>query len=442
MTNRPINRVVQHLRKATLRQDGAGLTDSQLLSHFIEGKDESAFEALVRRHGPMVMGVCRRALHNHHDAEDAFQATFLVLVRKAVSVVPREMVANWLYGVARTTAHRAKAAGARRRLREGEARNMPEPQAPPPDLWDDLRPLLDEELGRLPDKYRVPIILCELEGKSHNDAARQLGWPIGTLSGRLSRARAMLAKRLCRRGVAFSSGALAAVLSQNALACVPTSVLSSTIDAAIVFAAGQAAAAGLISAKVAALTEGVVKSMLLTKLKTSIVVLLATALLATGIGVASFSALQARTADLGAVAGAEVPAQPAGKTDNQRPDLSDALSQPESPTGDEKGKDKAPEAPKDDEALASVGGRVIYNGRPLTDSVIIFHLKDDQFVGARVKDGMFRVDRVPPGAIQVTIESKKVPIPAKFADAETSGLKVEIKKGRNPVNFMLNGPRS
>src|SRR5437667_7465053 len=118
MITSPMQEVVQHLRRTVLVQDGAGLTDGQLLTLFIEGRDEGAFEALVRRHGPMIMGVCRRVLRNPHDAEDAFQATFLVLVRKAASVVPREMVANWLYGVARTTALRASAITVKRRLRE------------------------------------------------------------------------------------------------------------------------------------------------------------------------------------------------------------------------------------------------------------------------------------------------------------------------------------
>src|SRR5207302_2960368 len=116
--------------------------------------DEAAFAALVQQHGPMVWGVCRRLLANHHDAEDAFQATFLVLVRKAASVVPREMVANWLYGVAHQTALKARATTARRRAREKQVPDMPEPAAAPQKLWDDLQPLLDQELSRLPDKYR------------------------------------------------------------------------------------------------------------------------------------------------------------------------------------------------------------------------------------------------------------------------------------------------
>src|SRR5713226_8552398 len=164
-----ISKVIQHLRSTLLVRDGADLTDGELLECFVSRKETAALEALVRRHGPMVWGVCRRILRNHHDAEDAFQATFLVLVRKAASVVPREMVANWLYGVARTTALRANAVAAKRRLRERQVRNMPEPEAVQSDLWEHLQPLLDQGLSRLPAKYRVAIVLCDLEGKSHKE---------------------------------------------------------------------------------------------------------------------------------------------------------------------------------------------------------------------------------------------------------------------------------
>ncbi len=228
----------------------------------------------------MVWGVCRRVLRNHHDAEDAFQATFLVLVRKAASIASRELLANWLYGVAHQTALKARATAAKRKGRERQVTDMPEPAVTEQDLWRDLQPLLDEELSRLPDKYRVVIVLCDLEGKTRKEAARQLGCPEGTVAGRLARARAMLAKRLAQRGVALSGGALAAVLSQNvASAGVPTAVVCSTIKAATLFAAGQVAAAGAISVKVAALTEGVLKAMFVNKLMkvTAVLLLLATA---------------------------------------------------------------------------------------------------------------------------------------------------------------------
>src|SRR5262249_30656537 len=208
MATNPMNEVVQRLRRTVLLPDGAGLTDGQLLSRYIELRDEDAFAVLVRRHGPMVWGVCRRLLPTHHDAEDAFQATFLVLVRKAATVVPREIVANWLYGVAHMTAHRLKVSAAKGRRREKQVAELPEPAVAEPDLWPDLPPLLDQELSRLPDKYRVAVVLCDLEGKTRKEVAGQLGLPEGTVASRLARARAILAKRLTRRGLAVSAGAL------------------------------------------------------------------------------------------------------------------------------------------------------------------------------------------------------------------------------------------
>ncbi|HEX3448085.1 MAG TPA: sigma-70 family RNA polymerase sigma factor, partial [Isosphaeraceae bacterium] len=253
------------------------LSDGQLLDRFVERREEAVFEVIVRRHGPMVWGVCRRVLRDHHDAEDAFQATFIVLARKAASVTPREKLGNWLYGVAYQTAMKAKAMRAKRRVREVHVPDMPEPMAVPEDLRDELAESLDRELIRLPEKYRIPIVLCELEGKTHNEAAEQLGWPIGTVSSRLSRAKAMLARRLSRLGVSLSAGSLAVLLAQeSASASMPTSLIGSTTKAASLFAAGGAVAAGVVSTGVAALTREVLKMMLLGKLKLGVVMLLVT----------------------------------------------------------------------------------------------------------------------------------------------------------------------
>jgi RNA polymerase sigma factor (sigma-70 family) len=250
--------VIEHIRRTVLRRDRADLGDGEMLGRFIERHDEAALAALVQRHGPMVWGVCRRLL-GHHDAEDAFQATFLVLVRKASSISPREMVGNWLYGVAHQTALQAQRAVTRRRAREMQVLEMPDTEAVPQDPWPALQPLLDQELSRLPDRYRAVLVLADLEGKTRNEVAALLGCPEGTVASRLVRARAMLAKRLTQRGVTLSSGALAAVLAQNvASAVVPASVVMTTIKAANLTA---------IPVKVAALAEGVLKTMLLTKLK-------------------------------------------------------------------------------------------------------------------------------------------------------------------------------
>jgi RNA polymerase sigma factor (sigma-70 family) len=260
---------------AVLLRDRAGLTDGQLLECFIARRDDAAFEALVRRHGPMVLAVCRRVLRNYHDSEDAFQATFLVLARKAASVMPRQAVGNWLYGVAYRTALKAKATTARRR--ERQVVEMPEPELHQEDGPADLQHLLDKELNSLPDKYRTPLILCGLEGRSEKEAAGQLGLPQGTLSSRLSRARAMLAKRLARRGVALSLPA--------ASARVPTALLDSTIKAACQFAAGQAATTGLISTEAAALTKGVLDAMFLSQIKVTMAIFLVAVAIVGGAGV-------------------------------------------------------------------------------------------------------------------------------------------------------------
>jgi RNA polymerase sigma factor (sigma-70 family) len=267
MATNHLSEFVRNLHRAALQRDGAGLTDGQLLASFIEDRDEVALAALVRRHSTMVWGVCRRVLCNHHDAEDAFQATFLVLVRKAATIMERERVGNWLYGVAYQTALKARATAARRRVRERLVTAMPEPAAAEQATWNDLRPLLDQELSRLPEKYRIPIVLCELAGKTRKEAAQQLGVPEGTLAGQLARGRAMLAKRLTRRGLALTSASLAMLLTQHAASAhAPTAVVASTIKAATLFAAGTAPLGGA-SAQALALMKGVSQTMFLSKLK-------------------------------------------------------------------------------------------------------------------------------------------------------------------------------
>src|SRR5205823_3540528 len=152
-------------------------------------RDEAAFAALVRRHGPMVLGVCRRVLRDAHDAEDAFQATFLLLARKAAALRQPDRLGPWLHGVAHRTALKAKAAGVRRRQRERPLDDLPAAGGGDDLLWRDLRPVLDDAIGRLPAKYRVPVVLCYLEGRTNAEAARALGCPTGTVATRLARAR-------------------------------------------------------------------------------------------------------------------------------------------------------------------------------------------------------------------------------------------------------------
>lgn len=266
MANTQTNGVAQHLLRLT-QQDPIGLTDGQLLDSFIHRRDESALAAIVRRHAPMVWGVCRRLLRSHQDVEDAFQATFLVLVRKAANIREKESLADWLYGVGRQTAVRLRATLAKQYRREQQVMNIPEPAVPERDIGSDLTAILDQELSALPRKYRVLIILCDLEGRTRKEAAQQLGCPEGTVNGRLARARTMLAKRLVRRTPEISGGVLAAALSQNtSIGSVPPTVIASAIEMATHFAAGRTAT-GIISSQVIDLTNGVLKTMLLNKLK-------------------------------------------------------------------------------------------------------------------------------------------------------------------------------
>jgi RNA polymerase sigma factor (sigma-70 family) len=280
------NRLIEYLCRSIVC-DGAGRTDGELLETFLRQKDDAALAALVRRHGPMVWGVCCRMLRNHHDAEDAFQATFLVFVQKATALPDKEMVGNWLYGVAHQTAVRMRALAAKRGVRERQVAVMPEPTSAEQYVWNDLQPVLDEELARLPDKYRVLIVLCDLAGNTRKDVARQLDIPEGTVASRLATARMMLAKRLSRRGV-LSGVLLGALLSSHAAsACVPLSVISSTIKTATLVAAGQVAA-GAVSPTVAALLTGVTRATFMTRIKSVLAVVLVAALCFGGAGAGLF----------------------------------------------------------------------------------------------------------------------------------------------------------
>jgi RNA polymerase sigma factor (sigma-70 family) len=293
MASEPANSVTDFQRQADGSPGDQGLADGQLLGRFVTARDEAAFAALVRRHGPMVMGVCRRLLHDAHEAEDAFQATFLVLAHKARSVGRPEALGPWLHGVAYRTAARARQA-ARRRARELEAAAMPHDGPEVEAAWRELRQVLDEELGRLALKYRAPLVLFYLEGKSTEEVARQLACPKGTVLSRLARGRERLRLRLVRRGVAPSVGLLAGVLAAKAAPeVVPPALALGAVQAAVLTAAGQAAS-GAIPANVAALTKGVLRSMLLNKLKAAGVVLLAVTAVAVGVGLCARLALADR----------------------------------------------------------------------------------------------------------------------------------------------------
>ncbi len=244
-----------------------GLTDAQLLELFLTrgGDDaEDAFAALVHRHGPMVLGVCRRMLPGSHDAEDSFQATFLILVRRAASIGRRQQLANWLYGVAVRTAKQARRRAARQRAKERRLMETSQVEPAPAEDRGELLSLLDEELNRLPRHYRAALVACELEGKARREAALQLGLPEGTLSAHLARGRKLLHKRLVRRGVSLGVGPLAGLPRQIAVVTVPEGLAGSTVRAALGYMAGGTLSEA-VPATVAVLVEGGLKMMFLTR---------------------------------------------------------------------------------------------------------------------------------------------------------------------------------
>jgi RNA polymerase sigma factor (sigma-70 family) len=266
------------------------LGDRLLLDRFVTARDEAAFAEIVRRHGPMVLGVCRRLLRDAHEAEDAFQATFLVLVHKAGAIGRPESLAPWLHGVAYRVAARARHF-AHLRAREREATAMPSGDPSVDLIWRDLREVLDQELGRMGHKYRDPLVLVYLERKTTEETAQLLGCPKGTVLSRLARGRDRLRDRLVRRGVTLSVWTMVMVLVEKAApGALPAMLGEGAIKAAALTAAGQAAS-GAIPATVAALTKGVLRSMLLSKLKVVAAVVLAVSVAAAVVVVGARQAL-------------------------------------------------------------------------------------------------------------------------------------------------------
>ena len=323
MASRSLDAAFQRLRFAMGQHDEVGLPDARLLGDFISRGDQASFAVLVRRHARMVMGVCLRVARHRQDAEDAFQATFLVLVRKAAAIAQPELLANWLYRVAHNTALKANAEARKRRLREEPLTSIAEPAGIEAESRHSLLAVLDQELSRLPDKYRVPIILCDLEGKTQKNAARLLGCPEKTLSSRLIRARDMLARRLTRLGLAASCGTLLSALTQDAT-CASTSLLSVTVKAASALAAGHAAAEGVISTSVAVLMEGVLQAMFLKKLKMVVALLLVIALAGYGGGRLVLSSRAAQEGRAGTVPAQEKKEDGGAEKKKETPSAADA----------------------------------------------------------------------------------------------------------------------
>jgi RNA polymerase sigma factor (sigma-70 family) len=276
-----MSRFLRQLTRGMASEMLGDQSDRQLVERLLAAQDDAVFEALVRRHGPMVYRVCWRVLQHVEDAEDAFQATFLLLARKLRTVRKRDSLASWLHGIAHRVALDAKARDLRRRGREERAAKS---QPGPSDeiTWSELRTVIDSALGQLPEKLRQPLILCYLEGRSQEEAAKQLGWSKSTLLRRLEEARAALGRRLIRRGIVWSA-ALSAVLVSNCIASasLPASLIGSTVEAAAGIAAGHALT-GVVSTNVIALTEGVVKAMITSKMKSVVAAVLVGAALVSG----------------------------------------------------------------------------------------------------------------------------------------------------------------
>jgi RNA polymerase sigma factor (sigma-70 family) len=309
MARRQLDTLIQLLRRGALAPATDRLSDGRLLDRFVQRGDGAAFEVLVWRHGSMMLNVCSRVLRHAQDAEDAFQATFLALARKAASISRRESVAGWLHRVAYRVALRARSTVS--------LLPLPDEPASDPSAGDPVAELIgrelgaafDEEVNRLPQKYRVAFVLCQVEGQTIEEAARALGCPAGTIGVRVARARDLLRRRLSRRG--YSSPPTAARTAP------PAALVGTTVKAALLGTAGQAAAVGVISTNVATMTRGVLRAMFLTRCIQS-------ASAALGLGLLGLAALLAHRTQ------AEEPARAAASQAAHPPSRKSARSAPSS----------------------------------------------------------------------------------------------------------------
>jgi RNA polymerase sigma factor (sigma-70 family) len=282
MQKTPLPTVLQHLRQLMGRTVTPSVTDGELLTRFLARREEAAFTTLMERHGRMVLAVCRRLL-DHHDAEDVFQATFILLIRKAMSIRKHESVGSWLHGVAYRLAAKARTQGAQRRHHEKQAADQRDTADSPETDWRELQQILDEELQRLPERYRLPLIHCCLEEQTNEEAASALGVPVGTVKSRLSRGKERLRKRLARRGLTLAGPAFATWLAVNgrASACLPPLLFQTTTRAAVLLVSGHTLA-GAVSSTVLPLVEGGMSAMTASTMKPAVIVLLLGGLLAGG----------------------------------------------------------------------------------------------------------------------------------------------------------------
>jgi len=313
MAQPPVRRLLSHIR-GLVHPPGTGPTaDAALLHQFVEHQDEAAFAGLLDRHRALVWGVCYRVLGHVADAEDAFQATFLVLARKA-RVVRTESLPGWLHGVAFRVASKLRSMNTARRHRESRAEPGAAVNHPDELTWREVRQVLDDELARLPDKYRLPLLLCYLGGKTQDAAARELGWAIGTFRGRLDRAREHLRKRLLRRDIGLPAALVAASVADSVSeAATPADLAANTVRAATGCATRKAA----VAAPVAALVEGMLRAMLLTKIKLVAALVLSLAILGVGAGLIA----QQATAQKEPANEQAAPPEPARSSTKERTDL-------------------------------------------------------------------------------------------------------------------------
>src|SRR5262245_28787340 len=292
--------LLHHLRRLASPQHADTSPDPALLERFVRGRDEGAFAALVERHGPMVLRVCRRLLADPHAAEDAFQATFLVLARRAAAVRRRQRLAGWLHGVAYRVARKARTAEVLRQGREQPSADVAAPDPHPDPLAElsarELLRVLDEEVQRLPEVYRLPVLLCCLEGHTQEEAARRLGWAPGSVKGRLERGRARLLERLARRGLTLSAALAAVAIGQGAASAgLPAALAGATVRAAVACAVGDAAGVGAIPDRVLVLAEAGMKGLAVAKVKLTLGLVLLAGVLVGGAGLAAFPARTATT---------------------------------------------------------------------------------------------------------------------------------------------------
>jgi RNA polymerase sigma factor (sigma-70 family) len=358
MANAHLRPVIHYLRKLALRSPPEERGDDELLHRFVDSRDEAAFAALVHRHGPMVFSLCRRVLRDAHEAEDCLQAVFLVLARKAAALLKPERLASWLYGVAYRTALKARTRSARRRKREIPLVDLPIVRNEDR-IGQELRPVLDEEIHRLPVKYRLPVILCYLEGATNAEAARRLGWTRGTIATRLAWARRRLRSRLLRRGITLPVGALVALLSRQAAeASLPGKLAKTTIEAALRFAAGHTPTAGMTP--VVLLAQGVLRTMTLSKLQFAALTVLTASAVGAGVGwlTGSFTSGERREVSPPVVALPTAPRNEADKSEGQIQEIAALRTEIE----ELKKRTIAPQAPA--EAAAGKRETLLYQGKP------------------------------------------------------------------------------